>query len=370
MTPDAADQRHQLYVQWLNAGRQRSRHPPARRRSGRRSSPPPAGSCRSTASAPTPPPSFPRPSPPTAGADSLYALPWFVDVGMLYWRTDLMPAPPATFAELVREAQRARRRRGAALRAGLAGRALRGTGHHLPRVSRRATAARILDGGRVVVDSRGGRPGARPRCGTRSTATASCRTAVLTWHEEETPVRLPERRGGVHAELALRLRADAGQRAVAGGGPLRGGADARRARAARPPRRSAARSSPSTRNSEHPEAAWAVIEYLTRPEQMLERARVVGQFPTRPALYDDPELAAALSIPPAQARRGHRARRAPAGHTGLHPALRDPADPPPPRAHPADRAGGRAAPRPQAEMQRAARPGRAWAPGERALPAR
>jgi multiple sugar transport system substrate-binding protein len=55
-------------------------------------------------------------------------------------------------------------------------------------------------------------------------------------------------------------------------------------------------------NSAHPEAAYEVIEYLTRPEQMLERARVVGQFPTRPALYDEPELAKALVIPPARAR--------------------------------------------------------------------
>jgi multiple sugar transport system substrate-binding protein len=54
--------------------------------------------------------------------------------------------------------------------------------------------------------------------------------------------------------------------------------------------------------SDHPEAAWAVVEYLTRPEQMLERARGVGQFPTRPALYAEPELARALAIPPAQAR--------------------------------------------------------------------
>jgi multiple sugar transport system substrate-binding protein len=50
------------------------------------------------------------------------------------------------------------------------------------------------------------------------------------------------------------------------------------------------------------DAAWLVIEYLTRPEQMLERARIVGQFPTRPALYDDPELADALVMPPARAR--------------------------------------------------------------------
>jgi multiple sugar transport system substrate-binding protein len=55
-------------------------------------------------------------------------------------------------------------------------------------------------------------------------------------------------------------------------------------------------------NSDHPAAAWAVIDYLTQPEQMIERARVVGQFPTRPALYDEPALARALAEPVAQAR--------------------------------------------------------------------
>ena len=45
-----------------------------------------------------------------------------------------------------------------------------------------------------------------------------------------------------------------------------------------------------------------MIEYLTRPEQMLERAQVVGQFPTRTGVYDDPALADALEIPPARAR--------------------------------------------------------------------
>jgi multiple sugar transport system substrate-binding protein len=50
-------------------------------------------------------------------------------------------------------------------------------------------------------------------------------------------------------------------------------------------------------------AAWLVIEYLTRPEQMVERARIVGQFPTRTAVFDDPALAGALAIPPAQARQ-------------------------------------------------------------------
>ena len=55
-------------------------------------------------------------------------------------------------------------------------------------------------------------------------------------------------------------------------------------------------------NSEHPEAAWAVIDYLTRPEQMLERAQVVGQFPARRRGIAEADLARSLSIPPAQIR--------------------------------------------------------------------
>ena len=55
-------------------------------------------------------------------------------------------------------------------------------------------------------------------------------------------------------------------------------------------------------NSEHPEAAWAVIDYLTRPEQMLERAQVVGQFPARRTGISEADLTRALSIPPAQIR--------------------------------------------------------------------
>jgi multiple sugar transport system substrate-binding protein len=57
------------------------------------------------------------------------------------------------------------------------------------------------------------------------------------------------------------------------------------------------------RRTEHPEAAWALINYLTQPEQMRERARVVGQFPTRSGVYDDPDLASGLAIPPATVRR-------------------------------------------------------------------
>ena len=39
--------------------------------------------------------------------------------------------------------------------------------------------------------------------------------------------------------------------------------------------------------SDQPDAAYELIDYLLQPEQMIERARIAGQYPTRPALYDD-----------------------------------------------------------------------------------
>src|SRR5690606_36067761 len=41
-----------------------------------------------------------------------YAVPWFVDVGMLYYRTDLVERPPATFDELYAQAAAAKERTG------------------------------------------------------------------------------------------------------------------------------------------------------------------------------------------------------------------------------------------------------------------
>ena len=55
--------------------------------------------------------------------------------------------------------------------------------------------------------------------------------------------------------------------------------------------------------SDQPDDAYRLIAFLLEPAQMVERAEVAGQFPPRPALYDDPALAAALKIPAAEARR-------------------------------------------------------------------
>lgn len=110
-TPDAADQRHQLYVQWLNAG----------------ASDPDilqldviwtpefaaAGWILPLDRFDPPVDSF---FPATVEANRWdgrpYALPWFVDVGMLYWRADLLDRPPSTFDELSRQAIEAKARAG------------------------------------------------------------------------------------------------------------------------------------------------------------------------------------------------------------------------------------------------------------------
>jgi multiple sugar transport system substrate-binding protein len=56
-------------------------------------------------------------------------------------------------------------------------------------------------------------------------------------------------------------------------------------------------------NSDHPHAAYAIITYLLQPEQMRERAQIVGQYPPRVTLYQDNLLPDALAVPPEQVRR-------------------------------------------------------------------
>ena len=297
-TPDAADQRHQLYVQWLNA---RASDPdileldviwtPEFAAAGWIL---PLDRFRPDTAA-----FFPATIAADRWRDSLFAIPWFVDVGMLYWRTDLAQAPPATFDELVRTARTAR---GQGLRYGLVWQGARYEGlvatftEYLG-----AHGGRILDGGRVTVNSAAG---LRALVAMRDQIYREdiVPRAVLTWHEEE--VRFAFQNGEAafmrnwpYAYEPLQNRSSsrvAGKFAVAPMPAARGG---------RPTATLGGAQLAINRNTEHPEAAWAVVEYLTRPEQMLERAKVVGQFPSRVSSYDDPALAQVLSIPPAEAKR-------------------------------------------------------------------
>jgi len=290
-TPDAADQRHQLYVQWLNAG----------------------------ASQPDIlqldviwTPEFAAAGwilpleqfnadvgaflPASVAADrwdgQLFAIPWFIDVGMLYWRRDLMDAPPRTLDELRRVAERSQK--AGDVDYGFVWQGARYEGLvtvFLEHVG--AFGGRLMGpDGSIEVDKE---PAVRALTWMRDAVwnQGTVPRAALTWHEEETRFAFQNgqaafMRNWPYAWSLLENDADsrvAGRVGIApmpgmpGGTPtaaLGGGQLAINA------------------NSDHPKAAWAVIEFLTRPEQMLERAGGVGQYPARAALYDDPRLADAL----------------------------------------------------------------------------
>ncbi|HEV2148063.1 MAG TPA: ABC transporter substrate-binding protein [Longimicrobiaceae bacterium] len=300
-TPDDATQRHQLYVQWLNA---RVGTPdvlqldvvwtpefaaagwilPLDRFGPRRGD------------------FFPATVEANTWRDTLYALPWFADVGMLYWRTDLLDAPPATLDQLAEQARRGRAGAGPPSR-GIVWQGARYEG--LVTVFLEYLGAYggtiLTPDARVAVDSPEAvralrfmrdqvrRGGIAPR-------------EVLTWHEEET--RFAFQNGTAvfmrNWPYAVALLNDSAESRVAGRFAV---APMPAAPGGRPTAALGGAQLAINAHSAHPEAAYRLIEYLTAPEQMLERAAVAGQYPARPALYDDPRLARALGVPTAEVRR-------------------------------------------------------------------
>jgi multiple sugar transport system substrate-binding protein len=298
-TPDAADQRHQLYVQWLNAG---ASDPdilqldaiwtPEFAAAGwilplDRFHPDTAEFFASTIVA-------------NRWQDTLFALPWFVDVGMLYWRTDLVSAPPQTLSELVDAARRARAQH--KLRYGLVWQGARYEGlitNFLEYLG--AYGGEILRGGRVLVNSDAGvraltemldeiyREGIVP-------------SAVLTWHEEESRFAFENGEAAFMRNwpYAVALLQDSAQSKVAGRFSV---SAMPAAPGGRPTAALGGAQLAINRHTENPEAAWAVIDFLTQPEQMRERARVVGEYPSRTSLYQGDLLKGELKVPPEVARR-------------------------------------------------------------------
>jgi multiple sugar transport system substrate-binding protein len=298
-TPDAADQRHQLFVQWLNAGA---------------SDPdilqldviwtPEFAAAGWILPLDTYRPDVDSYFSATIEANRwngrLFALPWFVDVGMLYWRTDLVDEAPVSFEQLARQATAARDQ--SEVPFGFVWQGSRYEGlvtvfvEHLG-----GFGGRIMDEqGRITVDS-----DAALRALTfmrdQIYVSRNVPQSALTWQEEQTrfafqngqavfmrnwPYAYPLMQDSTESRVAGRFSV-APMPAAAGGIATAAVGGSQLA---------------INVNTEHPEAAYAVIEYLTRPEQMLERAHVVGQYPTRVDVYEDPALAAALSIPPEQAR--------------------------------------------------------------------
>jgi multiple sugar transport system substrate-binding protein len=289
-TPDAADLRHQLYVQWLNA---HAADPDVLQLDViwtpefaaaqwvlplDRFKPPVADFLPAAIAA-------------NRWNGLLYALPWFVDVGMLYWRTDLIDSPPADFAELRQQAARR------TVPEGLVWQGARYEGLITVFVEYLgAFGGRILDAnGRVVVDS----PAAVQALQFMYDSIYSAGAVpadVLTWQEEHTRFAFQNGRALFMRNwpYAVALLRDPAQSAVAGRfavAPMPAGPGG--------PSAAALGGAQLAVNawSDQPDAAFALIDYLLQPEQMLERARVVGQYPSRLALYEDEALGAALGIP-------------------------------------------------------------------------
>lgn len=294
-TPDSADARHQLYVQWLNAG---ARDPdvlqldvvwtPELAAAGWLLPLERFG------------PSLDDFFPATVGANRyagvLYALPWFVDVGMLYYRSDLLARPPRSQAELTDQARRARQH---GLDHGLVFQGARYEGLVTVFVEYLAAhGAEILDReGRPALDTEAARvalEAMRAAVGEHGVVPR----AALSWHEEQTRFAFQNGRALFMRNwpyaFPLMQRPDSAVRgrfgvtampAAPGGRPAATLGGSQLAINAR---------------TDHPREAYALIAFLLQPAQLLERARVVGQFPSRPSLYARPELRAALPIDAAQ----------------------------------------------------------------------
>jgi multiple sugar transport system substrate-binding protein len=295
-TPDDATQRHQLFVQWLNA---RAGEPdilqldvvwtPEFAAAGwllplDRWKPDASNFFPSTIAANT-------------WAGSQFAVPWFMDVGMLYWRTDLFRNAPASMDELAADAKNARTK---GTPYGIVWQGARYEGLITSFVEfLGAFGGRILaDDGTVVVDS----PEAiRALTFMRDLLTSGAApTDILTWHEEESRFAFQNgaaamMRNWPYAVTLLKSPKDsrvAGKFAVAPMPGAPGGA---------PTATLGGSALGINAFTAHPDAAWKVVEFLTEPEQMLDRSRLSG-YPPRPALYDDPRLGGILPIPLSLAR--------------------------------------------------------------------
>jgi multiple sugar transport system substrate-binding protein len=297
-TPDAADQRRQLYVQWLN---------------GHASDPdvlqldvvwtPEFAAAGWIANLDPFQPAVDGFFPAAVAAHrwngSLYALPWFVDVGMLYWRTDIVPRPPRDLGELMQFARAAVDEPTTPF--GIVWQGARYEGLVTVFVEYLgAFGGTILDDrGAVVVDSEAA---ALALTAMRDAIYVErvVPPAVLTWQEEQTRFAFQSGQAAFMRNwpYAYALLQDSSQSRVAGRfavTSMPGSADGA------PTAALGGSALAVNAYSDQPEDAYRLIAHLLQPEQMIERARIAGQYPPRPALYHTRELAAALTIPPADA---------------------------------------------------------------------
>jgi ABC-type sugar transport system permease subunit/ABC-type glycerol-3-phosphate transport system substrate-binding protein len=277
-TPDAADQRHQLYVQWLGAA---SAVPDVLQLDVVWTPELAAAGWLLPVEIADEDAFLPAAIEADRWNGQLYAVPLFVDTGVLYWRTDLVDHAPATFEEMEQMA------RARSVRYGIVWQGARYEGLICVFLERLAAAGGSL----LDLDAAPARAALRSLRAELASGIAP--RAALAWQEEQT--RFAFQNGDAvfmrNWPYAYPLLQDAAESKVAGkvgvaplpAAALGGAHLAVNARSA------------------HPELARELVAYLTAPAQMIERAQLAGQYPARPALYTSGELEGALPIPPRDA---------------------------------------------------------------------
>jgi multiple sugar transport system substrate-binding protein len=292
VTPDAANQRHQLYVQWLNA---RIPTPDVLQLDIVWTAEFAAAGWiqpfdRHTIDVAD---FFPAAVHANTWRGTLYAVPWFVDVGLLYRRTDLFDQPPSSLDALRRDALSAVNDR--RVTTGLVWQGARYEGLvtvFLEQLT--ANGGRIIgDDGTVMVDA----PEAiRTLTSMRDSIGAFVPLSALTAQEEQARFAFQDGQAAFMRNwpYAWSLLQDPQRSRVAGhvGVSALPPADGGMAAAALGGAQLAI-----NRYSREQALAGELIAFLTAREQMLERARVASQLPARRSLYESPELEDAMSLP-------------------------------------------------------------------------
>lgn len=299
-TPDAADQRHQLLVTWLNAG---AREPDVLQLDVVWT--PEFASAGWILRLDVPKAEEEEFFEAALRADRfegrLYALPWFIDVGLLYYRTDLVKKPPATLEEMEGQA-----------RAAMAE-------YHLP-------YGVVWQGARyeglvtTFLEYLGAEGGSILDDENRVTVDAPAAVRALTRMRDQLSEKLVPREALLWQEEQARFAFQNGQAVFMRNWPYAWREFKKPAQsqvvdrvAVAPLPAAQGRGHPTAAlggaqlainaNSAHPKEAWALIQFLLQPEQLVERAKMVGQFPPRRSLYEGTELDKVLPASPAEVKR-------------------------------------------------------------------
>jgi multiple sugar transport system substrate-binding protein len=215
-----------------------------------------------------------------------WAVPWVMNVGLLYYRRDLLArhglGPPGTYEELARQATAVVAAEGDPRLAGFLWQGKQYEGLVVNALESLWAEDTDLFGpdGRLLPDAERARAALAFRRGLLATGVSP---PLVTGADEE----LSRREFGSGRAVFLRnwpyalvlfeapaspVRGRVGIAPLPGGGAL-GGAHLG-----------------INRRTPHPEAAWRLVDFLTAPESQTAIAEAVGLHPTRPALLDSPLL--------------------------------------------------------------------------------